>query len=93
MGPRSLALVLSRNIRLLQDRELMLPNDLLGDVVVLHAEANDRFAIWVRNEQLEIVDVQFSFEQRRDQAVQFLGRIHFHHEQLAFRKREIFLMQ
>lgn len=40
---------LSRNVRLLQDRELMLPQHLFGYLIILHAQTDNRFAIRVRN--------------------------------------------
>ncbi len=62
----------THNVRLFQHWKLMLLEDLLGDVVVFHAQTNDGFSVGMRDERVEIIDVQFGLEQCGDEAIDFL---------------------
>src|SRR2546422_3977045 len=63
---------------------------LLRQFVIFHAQPNQRFALRLRNERIQVVDVQLSFQQRRKHPVQ-LSRVHLSHHQSAFCKRKTLL--
>ena len=62
---------------------------MLGGFVVLDAEAEDGFALGLRNEGVEVIDIQFGFEQGRHEAVQ-IGGGGLDNEQVAFGERKAF---
>src|SRR4051812_39306072 len=71
----------------------MLLENLLSHFVILHAQANDRFAVQMRNERIEIINIQFRLEQRRDESVNFPRGVHFSDDEQTLSKRETFLHQ
>jgi len=71
----------------------MLRQDLLGDLVVFHAQGQDRFAMRVRNKRVEIIDVQLGFQQRRHELIQIGRGIQFYNQQFALGEGEAVLEQ
>ena len=65
----------------------MAAQGLLGQVVVFHAQGEDGFAVRVRNEGVEVVDVQLGLQQGGHEAAQ-AGGVDLDHHQLAFGERE-----
>ena len=57
----------ARDIHLTEDAELMLLEDLLAHLVIFHAQGQERFALRIRDEGVEVVDVQLRLEHRRHQ--------------------------
>src|SRR3989475_12448041 len=46
---------LSRNIALFQNVKLVPPERLFRDLVIFDTQAEDRFALWIKNERIKIV--------------------------------------
>ena len=65
---------------------------LLGDFVVFNAQPENGFAVRVRDEGVEIIDIQFGFEQDGHEPAQF-GRGSLNGDQAAFDKRITILRQ
>ena len=72
--------------------ELVTLEGLLGDFVVFDAQPENGFAVRVRDEGVEIIDIQFGFEQDGHEPAQF-GRGSLNGDQAAFHKRITILRQ
>src|SRR5436190_6897079 len=59
-----------RNVCLFQRTELMPAQCLLGGLVVLHAQTDDRLALRLGNQGIEVVDVEFGLEERPHQPIE-----------------------
>ena len=47
--------------------------NLFGNIIVLHAQAKDGFALSMRDEGVKVVDVELGFEEGGHEVVQFRG--------------------
>src|SRR5437762_1083734 len=74
------------NVRLPEHSKLMALQNLFGDVVVLHAQAEDGFALGMRDEGIKVIDVKLSLEEGRHEVVQFRGGIDFNGQQITLSK-------
>ncbi len=83
---------LTGDIDLVERVELVPAKGLFGQVVVFEAEADNGFAARLRDEGVEVVDVQFGFEQGGHEPAEF-RRVDFHHHEFAFGERETMLDQ
>src|SRR5436309_190173 len=57
------------DVRLMQHAKLVSLKDLLGHVVIFHAQGEKRFSVRMRNERIEVINVDLGFEQGREEAV------------------------
>src|SRR6266496_1414499 len=53
------------NVRLPEHPKLMALQNFFGDVVVLHAQAEDGFALGMRDEGIKVIDVELGLEEGR----------------------------
>src|SRR5437773_11643442 len=61
------------NVPLPEHPKLMTLQDLFGNIVILHAQAKDGFALGMRDEGVKVVDVELGFEESGHEVVQFRG--------------------
>src|SRR6266487_3091840 len=60
-------------VRLPEHPKLMTLQNLFGNIIVLHAQAKDGFALSMRDEGVKVVDVELGFEEGGHEVVQFGG--------------------
>src|SRR5262249_44176624 len=58
---------------------------LLGRFIILHAQADQGFPLWLRNKGIEIINVQFRLEQCRHKPIE-VSRINLDYDEFAFCK-------
>ncbi|SRR6266704_1539440 len=62
---------------------------LFGSVIIFHAQADNWFALGLRDERVEIVNVELGFEQSAHEPIE-VGRICFHNDEVALGKGKVF---
>jgi len=81
------------NVRLSKDAELMLLQDLFGNIVILHTQAKNGFALRMRDKGVEVIHIELGFEQGGHEVVQFGGGIDLDGQQITLGKWKVVVDQ